>query len=111
MDPLQSGPSTIRVEELRDLLRTRVVRLNASAFALVLGLISGVGLFIITNFLVVKGGKVVGPHLELLGQVFVGYRVTFIGSLIGLVWAGFVGWLVGYVGATVYNLVVFLRGR
>ena len=44
--------------------------------------ILALGLFIATNWLVIKGGERVGPHLQLLSQYFIGYRVTFLGSFI-----------------------------
>ena len=67
---------------LEDLVLTRVMRLNASVQGVVTGLLAGIALFVATNWLVIKGGPVVGPHLALLGQFFIGYRVTFVGSLI-----------------------------
>src|SRR5690606_19138980 len=89
---------------------SRVIRMNAMALGTVLGLLAGFGLFIATNYLVLKGGDVVGPHLALLGQVFLGYQVTFAGSLIGFAWAFFVFWAAGYFGARIYNGVAH-RGR
>jgi len=50
-------------------------------------LVAGLGVFVATNWLLVKGGRPVGPHLALLSQFFLGYRVTFAGSLIGFAWA------------------------
>ena len=38
-----------------------------------------------------KGGPVVGPHLELLGQYLIGYRVTFGGSFVGLAYGFLAG--------------------
>lgn len=93
------------------LIETRIRRVNAATFALVSGLLAGSGLFITTNWLVLKGGPVVGPHLALLGQFFIGYRVTFVGSLIGFAYALASGGLIGYVGASLYNRVADLRQR
>lgn len=84
---------------------SRVIRMNAMAMGVVLGLLAGVGLFVATNYLVLKGGDVVGPHLALLGQVFIGYEVTFVGSVVGFAWAFFAGWAAGYFGARIYNAV------
>ena len=55
---------------------------------------AGLGVFVATNWLISEGGPVVGPHLALLGQFFIGYRVTFVGSLVGFLWAFAVGFLV-----------------
>jgi hypothetical protein len=66
----------------------------------------GILIFIATNWLVLKGGNVVGPNLALLGQFFIGYSVTFVGSLVGFAYGFFTGFLMGYFIATIYNMVV-----
>jgi hypothetical protein len=90
---------------------TRVLRLNAVVQGIVLGFLAGLVVFLATNWLVIKGGRVVGPHLSLLGQYFVGYRVTFLGSLIGFAYAFVLGFLAGYFIARVYNALVDGRER
>lgn len=84
-------------------LRVRVLRLDAIAQALSTGVIAALGLFIATNWLVLKGGPVVGPNLALLAQFFPGYRVTFAGSLIGAGWAFLYAGAAGYIVSRVYN--------
>ena len=96
-------------ETLETVILTRLLRLNAVVQGVVTGLVVGLGIFIATNWLVLKGGKVVGPHLSLLGQFFIGYRVTFIGSLIGSAYGFFFGFLFGYFVARMYNWIVDLR--
>jgi hypothetical protein len=86
-----------------ELLRKAVVRFNGRLVGLMFGLICGIGLFLATNILVLKGGKQVGSHLVLLAQFFPGYRVTFLGSLIGFVYAAVVGFVIGWVLGAVYN--------
>lgn len=90
--------------------RSRVIRMNATATGLVVGILAGLALFVATNWLVLKGGDVVGPHLALLSQVFVGYSVTFTGSLVGFAYATACGFVAGYLGARLYNLVAH-RGQ
>ena len=51
----------------------------------------------------------VGPNLALLGQFFLGYRVTFMGSLIGFVYGFGCGFVTGYLVASLYNWIVELR--
>lgn len=97
------------VKELEDLVLVRVVRLNAVIVGMVTGLMAGLAVFVATNWLILKGGRVVGPHLALLGQFFIGYRVTFVGSLIGFVWAFVVGFLVGAAVVWIYNRLADLR--
>jgi hypothetical protein len=90
-------------EGLERIVLTRVLRLNATVHGIVTALFAGLSLFIATNWLVVKGGDVVGPHLGLLAQYFIGYDVTFVGSLIGFAYAFAVGFVAGYGLATLYN--------
>jgi hypothetical protein len=105
-------------EKLEDVVRTRLLRLNATVQAVVVGILMGLLIFVATNWLVIKGGHIgphgepiVGPHLSLLSQFFIGYRVTFLGSLIGFAYGFVSGFLVGYFVARVYNLVVDLREK
>jgi uncharacterized membrane protein len=84
---------------------TRLARLNATVQGLVFGTLLGGMIFVATNWLILKGGERVGPHLALLGQFFIGYRVTFVGSLIGLAYGFITGFLAGYLGAMLYNLI------
>jgi hypothetical protein len=89
-----------------EIVLTRLMRLNASVQGIAVGLVFGLGIFIATNWLVLKGGPVVGPNLRLLGQYFIGYRVTFVGSLIGLAYGFGCGFLIGYLVARLYNWLV-----
>jgi hypothetical protein len=70
-----------------------------------MGLLLGLGLFIATNVLVLKGGEVVGPHLGLIGVYLPGYRVSFVGSLIGFVYLFVIGYGLGRLIGAVYNAV------
>jgi len=99
------------IERLEDVILTRIIRLNALVQGLVTGLLVGLVIFVATNWLILKGGPVVGPHLALLGQFFIGYRVTFLGSLIGFTYGFATGFCVGYFMATVYNRMVARRAR
>ena len=54
--------------------------------------------------------------LELLAQYFAGYRVTWLGALIGAAWGGFTGFFMGWFLAFTRNAVVaisiiYLRSR
>ncbi len=98
-----------------ELLRA-TLRLNSTVLAIVLGLLFGLAIFVATNWLLLMGGHVdeqgnvvVGPHLELLGQYFLGYTVSFAGSVIGFVYGFGLGALTGILIAWVYNRVVDLR--
>jgi hypothetical protein len=92
-------------------LLSGILWLNARVLGLALGLIFGLGLFIATNWLVIKGGQPVGPHLELLSQYFIGYRVTFLGSFVGFAYGFAVGTLSGALIGWTYNRIVKFRSR
>ena len=92
-----------------DKLFSGVVVLNAKVVGLALGLIFGLGIFVATNWLVIKGGDRVGPHLILLSQYFIGYRVTFLGSLIGAAYGFAVGTICGALMGWIYNRIVSFR--
>lgn len=92
----------LTVDERR-LLRKTIHQANEQGWGIALGLMFGVGLFAATNLLVLKGGSTVGPHLGLLRMYFPGYRVTFLGSLIGFVYAFVVGYGVGRSVVAIYN--------
>ena len=88
-----------------------VARIHAGVLALVCAVLGGSGLFIMTLWLVIKGGVNVGAHLELLSWYFYGYRVTWLGAFVGLFWGALVGGAVGWIIGEVYDLVVWLRWR
>ena len=88
-----------------------VVRMHAGVLALVGAFFGGVGLFIMTAWLLIRGGARVGVHLQLLGHYFYGYSVTWTGCVVGLLYGAVVGGLVGWLIGTVYNGVVWLRQR
>jgi hypothetical protein len=95
--------------DLEAVVLVRVVRLNAVIAGLATGLLAGLAVFVATNWLVLKGGRVVGPHLALLGQYFIGYRVSFVGGLVGFVWAFVLGFVAGAAVVWIYNRLADLR--
>lgn len=84
-------------------VRRALLRLNARAWGIASGFFLGGGLFVATNWLVVKSGPNPGQHLQLLSAFFPGYRVTFVGSLIGFVYAFVIGYALGRLIGEVYN--------
>lgn len=94
-----------------EIIRKAVVRLNGHILGFVIGVIGAIGIFAATNFLVLKGGDVVGPHLGLLDQFLIGYSVTFVGSLIGALYLFVTGYLAGLFIAAVYNWVISFRSN
>jgi hypothetical protein len=90
-------------------LHRAVLRLHAKAWGIAIGLLLGGGLFVATNILVLKGGANVGPHLALLAVYLPGYRVTFLGSVLGFIYLFVIGYALGRLIAYVYNRVAELR--
>lgn len=92
-----------------EILRLAVLKLNGQVVGIVLGTIFALGIFAATNWLVLKGGEVVGPHLGLLDQFLIGYSVTFTGSLVGALWGFGLGYFAGVFIGWVYNAIVIYR--
>ena len=79
------------------------MRLNVKAFALACGLLWGLGLFLLTWWIILFDGATGEPTL--IGRLYRGYTVSPQGSLIGLLW-GFVDGLIdGAIFAWLYNLI------
>ncbi len=90
------------------ILERKILRLNARALGIAMGLLLGLGLFLATNMLVVRGGPNMGQHLGLLGIYLPGYQVSFVGSLIGFVYMFVIGYGLGRLVGMVYNRLVGL---
>jgi Na+/glutamate symporter len=82
------------------------VRLNGRAWGLTTAVLLGLGLFVATNLLLLRGGQNVGELLGHLRLYLPGYEMSFRGSLFGLLWACTLGWLLGRLIAWVYNRTV-----
>ena len=95
----------LTVEEERALRQT-ILRASEQGWGIAIGLLLGLGLFLATIILVLKGGPNPGPHLGLLRIYFPGYSVTWIGSIIGFVYAFVVGYAIGRTIATIYNRLI-----
>ena len=80
-----------------------LLRLNARAWGIALGLLFGLAIFLATALLLLKGGSTVGPHLALIGEYLPGYRVTWPGAFIGFVYLFVIGYAVGRIIGGVYN--------
>ena len=79
------------------------MKLNVKAFALACGLIWGLGLFLLTWWIIAFEGST--GEAMWLGRFYRGYNVSPVGSVIGLVWAFFDGLIGGAIFAWLYNLL------
>ena len=89
-----------------------LAKLDGVALGIALGVLFGLVIFLATNILILKGGDTVGPNLALLSQYFIGFEITFKGSLIGLFYglvSGFIlGWLIAAIRNTVVNVYLHI---
>jgi hypothetical protein len=82
------------------------MKLNVKAFALTCALIWGIGLFVLTWWVIAFDGST--GEVTFIGHVYRGYSISPLGSVIGMIW-GFVDALIG--GAIFAWLYNFLCGR
>ena len=79
------------------------MKLNVKAFALTCGTILGFGLFFITWWIIATSGATGEPTF--IGRIYLGYRISPLGSIIGLAWAFVDGLIGGGVFAWLYNRI------
>ena len=79
------------------------MKLNVKAFALICGLLWGIGLFILTWWIIVFDGAI--DEVNFIGRIYRGYTLSPLGSIIGLLWAFFDGLIGGAIFAWLYNLI------
>jgi protoporphyrinogen oxidase len=111
--PAAAGlPQPVREE----MLRTAFAHVDPVALGAAFGAAVGIGIFLATAGLLIKGGSVVGPTLSLLGQYLPGYRVSWGGALVGMLESGAGGYMLGYSlaklrnwGLTLYALLLRRR--
>ena len=79
------------------------MRLNVKAFGLSCGIIWGLGLFLITWWIMAFDGAT--GETALIGRVYRGYNISPLGSIVGLIWAAVDGFIGGVIFAWLYNLI------
>lgn len=79
------------------------MKFNIKAFALACGLFWGIGLFLITWWIIIFEGA--SGTVTLIGRIYLGYNISPLGSIIGLVWAFVDGIIGGAIFAWLYNLL------
>lgn len=88
-----------------------IARIRTNALAVVCAIMGGLGLFVMTAWLLIKDGPQVGEHLQLLSNYFIGYSVTWWGSVVGLFYGALCGGVIGWAVGMIYNKVVERRER
>jgi len=77
------------------------MKLDVRAFAVTCGLVWGVGLFLLTLWIVILEGA--SGDVTLIGRVYRGYSISYGGSVIGLLWGLADGAVGGAIFAWLYN--------
>lgn len=77
------------------------MKFNVTAFALACGLLWGLGLFLMTWWVILFDGMT--GDATFLSPFYRGYSISGLGSLIGLLWGLFDGFVGGLVFAWLYN--------
>ncbi|MFH0758461.1 MAG: hypothetical protein V2B15_14330 [Bacteroidota bacterium] len=77
------------------------MKLNKRAFALSSGIILGVVIFVITVVFIIFNQE--GIQLAKLHKLFIGYQVTWVGAILGLLWGFVYGVISGWIFAWLYN--------
>ena len=83
------------------------MKLDVRAFAITCALVWGLGLFVLTWWIIAFEGATGDPTL--IGRVYRGYTITPLGSVIGLVWGLLDGLIGGAIFAWLYNLLASRR--
>ena len=79
------------------------MKLNVKAFSITVGLFWGVGLLLITWWIILFDGA--SGASTLIGKVYRGYNISIIGSFIGLLWGFIDGIIGGAIFAWLYNVL------
>jgi len=102
-------PERVEGETLEALIRDAFARYDPVALGTALGSVLGLGLFLATALLLLRGGEPLGPNLSLLGNYLFGYSVTWGGAFLGLCEAAAGGFGFGYVLARLMNWTIHLE--
>jgi len=83
------------------MLEENAMKLDVKALALSCGLIWGLGLFLVTWWVILLDGS--SGEITWLGHVYRGYNISAVGSVIGAAWGFVDGAIGGAILALVYN--------
>jgi hypothetical protein len=78
------------------------MKLNVKAVAFAFSLVWGFGLFTLTWWIILTGGAT--GEATFIGRVYLGYKISPLGSFIGLIWALLDGFVAGAVFTWLYNM-------
>lgn len=78
-----------------------MAELNAKNLGLTLGILWGLGLFLVTLISVFSGYG--AAFLNVVASIYPGFKVTYLGAIIGLVYGFIDGFIGGWLIAWIYN--------
>ena len=81
------------------------MKLSIKAFSLTCGILWALALFILTWWWILLEPSIVGDK-TIIGSIYLGYEVSALGSIIGLVWAFVDGLIAGAIFSWLYNRFV-----
>ena len=87
----------------QQMLSRAFARFDPVALGIAVGIVSAVGLWLMTAVLLIRGGKLVGLHLNRLSFFLIGYEVSWSGAFIGAIEIGALGFLLGAFIAWLWN--------
>lgn len=76
------------------------MKLKVLAFGYSIGIVWAAIILFATALAMVRGG---GHHLQLLGTYFIGYKLSWLGCVIGIGWGLLSGFIIGAAIAIIYN--------
>ncbi|MGV7222216.1 MAG: bacteriophage holin [Nitrospinales bacterium] len=80
------------------------MKFNVKAYALTVGIWSGVGLFLLTWWLIILEGA--SGDVTFIGRIYPGYNISPLGSFIGLAWGFVDGLIFCGIFAWLYNMLI-----
>jgi hypothetical protein len=99
-----SVPVGEAIEKSEDkMIEVAFAKIDPLALGVAVGVVSGFGIFMASAILLLKNEPVVGPMLSLLGNYLIGFKVTWVGAVIGLFEGGLLGFAVGVLAAGLRN--------
>lgn len=100
------------IEESEDrVIEVAFAKIDPLALGVAVGVVSGLGVFMASAILLLRGGPVVGPMLSLLGNYLIGFEVTWVGAVISLLEGGMLGFVVGALAAGLRNWALKLYAK
>jgi hypothetical protein len=78
------------------------MKLNVKAFALSAGILWGAVMLVVTLVELWRGA---GQHIALLGGIYPGYQISYLGSIAGLLYGFVTAGILGALLAWLYNML------